>query len=205
MTAARLYLSYTAGKSTQPPDPDRLTLDEWDIYRKTPVQHNDFAGAFNGVLAEAVCGVMRICLPFLIDHQTKQLAQMLGGTPPAEPANDPQKNDPPAQTPPAQTPSKDQLPEPSGTPAVAPAVEAPPVKPPSPGGSNGAAAATPQPPAGDPGAPAIGSDIAIDSLLASLLSGDYALSQANLPSGAPSPIGDNGAAARPRRKKKRRK
>jgi hypothetical protein len=178
--SARLLYSYTVGKPSETVNPDKLDLDEWEMYRKMPVQDKDFAAVFNAPLAEALCRVLRICLPFLIDHQERQLAQLLGGTPPAKPANDCQQTDPPAQT-----PGKDQLPEPSAAPAApaaaaaAAAVDAPQVRPPSPNRGNGAPLATPEAPAGDRGAPAIG-DMPVDALLA-LLRGDDGLLSHGLP------------------------
>jgi hypothetical protein len=50
-----------------------------------------------------------------------------------------------------------------------------------------------------------GNFIPLDSLLASLLPGGSKLLPRNLPSGPSSAIGDNGATARPQKKKKRRK
>jgi hypothetical protein len=194
MTAARLYLSYTAGKSTQPPDPDRLTLDEWDIYRKMPVLKEDFKAAFNGFLVESVCELMRFCLPYLLMQQGKQLAAAMSATPAAEPAKRSQKTDAPAPA-----ASKDKPPEP----AAAPAALAPEVSPPSPDGGNGAPVPPPEGQAGDDVESAIG-DLPLDPVLASLLSRRDRLLQRIVPS-TPSPFGDNGAPARPRRKKKKRK
>src|SRR6516165_4633315 len=69
--SARLLYSYTVGKPSETVNPDKLDLDEWEMYRKMPVQDKDFAAVFNAPLAEALCRVLRICLPFLIDHQER--------------------------------------------------------------------------------------------------------------------------------------
>jgi hypothetical protein len=202
--SARLLFSYTVGKPSETVNPDKLELDEWEMYRKMPVLHKDFEAVFNAPLVEALCRVLRICLPFLIDHQEKKLAQLLGGTPPAKPANDPQKSDPPAQT-----PGKDKLPEPPAAPAApaaptsAPAGEAPQVRSPSPDGGNGAPRATPEAHGGDRGASAIGGDISVESLLA-LLHGDTDLLPHD-PKPTPPSANRIGVPPRPRRKKKRRK
>jgi hypothetical protein len=197
MAAAKMYLSYTAGKAAPSPDPDRLTLDEWDIYRKMPVLKEDFKAAFNAYLGEAVCEVMRICLPFLIDHQAKQLARMLlGPTPAVEPASPSQEGNPAAQTPSNERPA--------GRPAV-PAAAAPHEAPPSTDGDNGAAAASSEAKTPDSVAAVIGGDIPIDVLLAALQSGDIGLLQCRPPNPPPSANDAIGRPPRARRKKKRRK
>jgi hypothetical protein len=193
LAAAKLYLSYTAAKPAAPPDPDRLTLDEWDIYCKMPVLKKNFKAAFNGFLVESVCELMRFCLPYLLRQQGQRLAEAMGA-PAAEPAKDPEKSDPPVRA-----ASKHKPPEP----AAAVAAQASEVRPPSRDGGNGAPVPPPEGQVGDGGQSAIG-DLPLDPVLAALLSRHARLLQRIVPS-TPSPLGDNGAPARPRRKKKRRK
>jgi hypothetical protein len=65
VAAARLVLSYSIGKPTEAVNPDTLDLQEWDVYRKSPVSLDDLHRIVEGIPVEVVGRLVRTAKPFL--------------------------------------------------------------------------------------------------------------------------------------------
>ncbi len=65
VAAARLVLNYSIGKPTEAVNPDTLDLQEWDVYRKSPVSLDDLHRIVEGIPVEVVGRLVRTAKPFL--------------------------------------------------------------------------------------------------------------------------------------------
>jgi hypothetical protein len=65
VAAARLVLSYGIGKPTEAVNPDTLDMQEWDVFRKSPVSLDDLRGIVEGIPVDAMGPVVRVTKPYL--------------------------------------------------------------------------------------------------------------------------------------------
>jgi hypothetical protein len=65
VSAAKLVLSYGIGKPTEAVNPDTLDMQEWDVFRKSPVSLDDLHGIVDGIPVEAAGRLVRVSKPYL--------------------------------------------------------------------------------------------------------------------------------------------
>jgi hypothetical protein len=65
VAAARVLLAYVIGQPAPPVDPDTLDLQEWEIYRRTPVGDEEVTTLLDCVPVEVACALVRVALPYL--------------------------------------------------------------------------------------------------------------------------------------------
>jgi hypothetical protein len=65
VAAAKLVLSYGIGKPTEAVNPDTLDMQEWDVFRRSPVSLDDLRGIVEGIPVDAVGPVVRVTKPYL--------------------------------------------------------------------------------------------------------------------------------------------
>src|SRR6266404_6648173 len=79
--AARLLLSYGIGKPTEAVNPDTLDMQEWDVYRKSPVSLDDLRGIIEGIPVEVVGPIVRVSKPYLNAAASEQVMNVLNPEP----------------------------------------------------------------------------------------------------------------------------
>src|SRR5262245_3486776 len=127
--AARLLLSYTLGKPAPAVEPDRLDIDEFQIYQEEVTSQQQLLAPSNSVPVALACELLRAILPGLIRDQFREFARLFALRFPQDMqrAAEAAGIDPLPDTPPQVAPS------PVDTPAVAPAADARPAEaPPAP-------------------------------------------------------------------------
>jgi hypothetical protein len=77
VAAARLALSYTIGKPAEAVNPDTLDLDEWEIFRRSPVALDDLRGIVEGIPVDVVGPLVRTVKPYLNAGAAAQVKAML--------------------------------------------------------------------------------------------------------------------------------
>jgi len=74
--AAKLVLSYTVGKPTTAVDPDRLDIEEFDIYQQEAIGKAEFMRPIHGMAASLACELLRTVLPVLQKEHCQKGSQM---------------------------------------------------------------------------------------------------------------------------------
>jgi hypothetical protein len=75
VAAARLVLSYTVGRPGAAVDPDRLDIEEFDIYQQEAKTHDQFMTPIKGVPAGLACDMLRGIMPALTEDYRRQGVQ----------------------------------------------------------------------------------------------------------------------------------
>ena len=77
IAAARLVLSYTLGKPTTPPDPDRLDAEEWERFKETVPMFRELPGVVQAAAPELFLDLIRGTRHVLTDELAGKLHNML--------------------------------------------------------------------------------------------------------------------------------
>jgi hypothetical protein len=81
VAAAKVVLSYGIGKPTEAVNPDTLDMQEWDVYRKSPVSLDDLRGIVEGIPVEAVGPLVRVSKPYLNANAMETIMNVLNPPP----------------------------------------------------------------------------------------------------------------------------
>jgi hypothetical protein len=76
LAAAKLVLSYTVGKPLPAVAPDRLDIDEFDVYQQETKSQAEFMRPINGMPAGLACDMLRAILPALLQDHLRLGAEM---------------------------------------------------------------------------------------------------------------------------------
>jgi hypothetical protein len=76
VAAARLVLSYTVGKPAPVVDPDRLDIEEFELYRQEACPNEEFLKPFTTMPAGLACDILRALLPALTEDYRRIGARM---------------------------------------------------------------------------------------------------------------------------------
>src|SRR5688572_8101552 len=77
IAAARLVLSYTLGKPTTPPDPDRLDAEEWERFKETVPMFRELPGVVQAADPDLFLNLIRETRPVLTDELAGKLHDLL--------------------------------------------------------------------------------------------------------------------------------
>jgi hypothetical protein len=84
VAAAKVLLAYTVGRPPDAVNPDTLDLEEWRLFRQTPVQPDDLACVLNNIGPATACTILRPALPLMADRRERELAERLRATDPRQ-------------------------------------------------------------------------------------------------------------------------
>jgi hypothetical protein len=81
--AAKLLLSYAIGKPQPAPQPDRMDVDEWDVYRQTTPMKKEAAAVMEAGLPASHLKYVRMFRPVISEMVNDQLVAMFNEDPKA--------------------------------------------------------------------------------------------------------------------------
>jgi hypothetical protein len=79
--AAKLLFSYAIGKPQPAPEPDRMDVDEWEVYRETVPMKTETAPIIRAGVPELHLKTARMMRPVFAQMMGNQMAEMLMETP----------------------------------------------------------------------------------------------------------------------------
>jgi hypothetical protein len=117
LAAAKLVLSYTIGKPVPAVDPDRLDVEEFNLFREEAITADTLADPLKGLPAATVCEMVREARPLVEASRREQLAEALRTVEvPQDQDNDPAPED--DATPPTENAGTRNTPEAQPEPSV---------------------------------------------------------------------------------------